>query len=227
MIKPQDVKSNTESHVTYSILLGANLSWIHCPWDNAFVFYSWYHWLIRMQEHRGTHFRQVVLLWIQTVGTTWYDKQLVKWSASCYSQFNPYKRDPLHSCTVTYMGDKDSPHVAKRKKHFGLPRIKPWPLGWHATTVLAKPFCNWLVCTKIKLTLEMLVWTRTIKFDHALGQCAQFKQFRQTIYERQHVGTGSSWLKLPCQYNCTPLSNWCRWGMCSWTQTAVFITNHT
>jgi hypothetical protein len=75
------------------------------------------------------------------------------------------------------MGHKASPHVAKGNKYFGLPRIKPWPLSWHATTVLAKPVCNWLVCTKIKLTLQMLVWIPTMKFDHALWQRAQFKQF--------------------------------------------------
>jgi hypothetical protein len=109
------------------------------PRRQCLVFYSWDDWLIRMQEHRGTHFRQVVLLLTQTLGTISYDKQSVKWSDSCYSQFTPYKRDPLSSQTVAYMGHKASPHVAKGKKYFGL----PGPLCWHATTVLAKPFCNW------------------------------------------------------------------------------------
>jgi hypothetical protein len=156
---------------------------MHCPRDNVFMLYSWDDWLIRMQQHRLTHFRQVVLLWIQTLDTIWYDQQLVKWSASCYGHFTPHKRGPFSIWTVTYIGHKASPHVAKGKKYFGLPGIKPWPLSWHATTVLAKPFGNWLVCTKIKLTLKMLVRTPTIKFDHALWQCAHFKQFRQTIYK--------------------------------------------
>jgi hypothetical protein len=81
------------------------------------------------------------------------------------------------------MDHKASPHAAKGKKYFGLPGIKPWPLSWHATTVLAEPFSNWLVCSKVKLTLQMLAWTPNIEFDHALWQCAQFKQFRQTVYK--------------------------------------------
>jgi hypothetical protein len=131
--------------------------------------------------------KQSVLLWIQTLDTKWYDKQLVKCSTSCYSQFIPNKRHPLSTRTVMYMGHKAGPHVAKRRKYFVLPGIKPWPFSWHATTVLAKPFCNWLVCTRIKLTLQMLVCIPTIKFDHALWQCAQFKQFRQTCGNRKFM----------------------------------------
>ena len=179
------------------------------------VFYSWDDWLIRMQEHKGTHFRQVVLVWIQTLDTIWYDQQLVKWSASCYGHFTPYKGDPLSIWTVTYMGHKASPHVAKEKKYSALPQIKPWPQSWHATTLRAKLFCNWLVCTRIKLTLQMLVCTPSIKFDHTLWQSAALKQFTQTIYKCRHVVAGSSLLKLLCQYNCTPPSNWQRQGFCS------------
>jgi hypothetical protein len=32
---------------------------------------------------------------IQTLDTIWYDQQLVKWSASRYGQFTPYKTDSL------------------------------------------------------------------------------------------------------------------------------------
>jgi hypothetical protein len=206
------MKTNTERHVTYSIILGAHLilNTRHCPQDNVLMFYSWDDYLIWMQARRHS-----VLLWIQTLDTIWYDKQLVNWSASCCSQFTPYKGDPLSTWTVTYMGHKASPHVANGKKYFGLPGIKPWPQSWHATTVIAKPFCNRLVCTKIKLTLQMLVWTPTIKFDHALWQSAPLKECRQTIHKCRHVATRSSWLKLLCQYNCTPLSNWRRQSFCS------------
>jgi hypothetical protein len=112
---------------------------IHWLRDNVLMFYSSDDWLIWRQEHR-----QSALLWIQTSGTIWHDKQLVKWSTSCYSQFTLYKRDPLSTWTVTYVGHKASPHEAKGKKYFGLPGIKLWPWSWHASTVLPKPFCNWL-----------------------------------------------------------------------------------
>jgi hypothetical protein len=212
MIKPQGMKTNTESRVIYSIILGAHLisNTRHCPPDSVLMLCSWDDWLIWVQAHRHS-----VLFWIETLDTIWYDKQLVKWSASCYGHFTPYKGDPLSTWTVTYMGHKASPHVAKGKKYLGLPGIKPWPHSWYATTVLAKPFCNWLVCTKVKLTVQMLVWTPTIKSDQALWQSAPLKQFRQTMYKCRHVATGSSWLKLLCQYNCTPLSNWWRQGFCS------------
>jgi hypothetical protein len=142
------------------------------------MFYSWDAWLIRMQDTK-----QSVLLWIRTLDTIWYDKQLRKWPASCCCQFTPYKRDSLSTWRVTYMGHKASAHLTKGKKYFGLPGIKPWPLSYHASTVLTNPFCNLLVSTKIKQTPQMSVWTATIKFDHVLWQCAQFKQFTRTIYD--------------------------------------------
>ena len=122
---------------------------------------------------------------VQTLGTIWYDKQLVKWSASCYGHFTPYKRDPLSTWTVTYIGQKASTDVTNRKKYFGLPGIKAWPSSWQASTLLAKPFCNWLV------PLQMVVWTPAIKFDQVLWQCCHFNQFGQTIYEWMSTCNGT------------------------------------
>jgi len=83
------------------------------------------------------------------------------------------------------MGHRGSPDVAKRerKKYFGLPGIKPWPSSWQAGTLLAKPLCNQLVCTKIKLTPQTLVGILTIKCDEVLWQSVQFEQSGQTIHE--------------------------------------------
>jgi hypothetical protein len=50
---------------------------------------------------------------------------------------------------------------------------------------LPKPLCNQLVCTKIKLTLQILLGILTIKFDEVLWQSSvQFEQSGQTIHEQ-------------------------------------------
>jgi hypothetical protein len=79
------------------------------------------------------------------------------------------------------MGHRGSPDVAKseRKNSLACQALNPG----HPATLLAKPLCNQLVYTKIKLTLHMLLGILTIKFDEVLWQSVQFEQSGQIIHE--------------------------------------------